>query len=53
MVANVMASTSGMASATTMPVRTPSEKKLTSNTITSASISTCTNSPTLVLTAAG
>ena len=48
-----MASTSGMVSATTMPVRTPREKKLTSKTMTSASTSTCTNSPTLVFTAAG
>ncbi len=53
MAAKVMASTSGIDSATTRPVRTPSEKKLTSSTITSASISTLTNSPTLVFTAAG
>ncbi len=37
---NVMANTSGMDRATTMPVRHPSEKKLTSSTITNASIST-------------
>ncbi|MNI78495.1 hypothetical protein D3C73_1348710 [compost metagenome] len=53
MQANVIASTSGIASATTMPVRTPSEKKLTSRTMASASTSTRTNSPTPVLTAAG
>ncbi|KAF1067376.1 MAG: hypothetical protein GAK45_01681 [Pseudomonas citronellolis] len=48
-----MASTSGIDSATTMPVRRPSEKKLTSSTITSASTSTRTNSPTPSRTAAG
>ncbi len=53
MAAKVIASTSGIDSATTRPVRTPREKKLTSSTITSASISTLTNSPTLVFTAAG
>ncbi|MNO08284.1 hypothetical protein D3C81_2308600 [compost metagenome] len=53
MQANVIASTSGMARATTMPVRTPREKKLTSNTMASASTSTWTNSPTPVFTAAG
>ncbi|MNP36749.1 hypothetical protein D3C76_1301600 [compost metagenome] len=36
-----------------MPVRTPREKKLTSNTMASASTNTCTNSPTPVFTAAG
>ncbi len=53
MVAKVIASTSGIDSATTSPVRTPSEKKLTSSTMIRASISTCTNSPTPVFTAAG
>ncbi|MCY1174918.1 hypothetical protein D9M73_151360 [compost metagenome] len=53
MVAKVIASTSGMARATTRPVRMPREKKLTSNTIASASTSTWTNSPTPVFTAAG
>ncbi|MNO68653.1 hypothetical protein D3C76_594920 [compost metagenome] len=48
-----MASTSGMARATTSPVRSPSEKKLTSSTMISASTSTWTNSPTPALTAAG
>ena len=38
--AKVMASTSGMENATTRPVRQPSEKKLTSSTMASASIST-------------
>jgi hypothetical protein len=40
MQAKVIANTSGIANATTMPVRTPSEKKLTSNTIANASTST-------------
>ncbi|MCY1506212.1 hypothetical protein D9M68_404530 [compost metagenome] len=48
-----MASTSGMDSATTRPVRRPREKKLTSSTMTRASVSTRTNSPTPVFTAAG
>ncbi|MNM91019.1 hypothetical protein D3C81_1033050 [compost metagenome] len=59
---NVTASTSGMVSATTSPGRTsirsglvcsPSAMKLTASTITTASISTCTNSPTERLTACG
>ncbi len=51
--AKVIASTNGIENATTKPVRKPSEKKHTTNTISSASISTCTNSPTLSFTAAG
>lgn len=46
MTKKVIASTSGMVTPTTRPVRRPSEKKLTSSTITTASVSTCTNSPT-------
>ena len=42
-----------MDSATTRPVRKPSEKKLTSSTMTTASASTCTNSATPARTAAG
>ncbi|MNH47734.1 hypothetical protein D3C79_1111340 [compost metagenome] len=53
MAAKVIASTSGIASATTKPVRMPKEKKLTSKTMASASTSTWTNSPTPVFTAAG
>ncbi|MNN46698.1 hypothetical protein D3C81_1610900 [compost metagenome] len=53
MAANVIASTRGIARATTRPVRRPSEKKLTNSTMTSASTSTWTNSPTPALTAAG
>ncbi len=53
MAAKVIASTSGIDSATTRPVRRPREKKLTSRTITSASASTRMNSPTPVRTAAG
>ena len=53
MPANVIASTSGIDSATTSPVRQPSEKKLTNSTIATASLSTRTNSPTDSLTAAG
>ncbi|MNT40493.1 hypothetical protein D3C72_1768090 [compost metagenome] len=53
MTKNVIASTSGMVTPTTRPVRRPSEKKLTSSTITTASVSTCTNSPTDSSTACG
>ncbi len=53
MVAKVIASTRGIARATTIPVRTPREKKLTSSTMIRASASTRTNSPTPVFTAAG
>ncbi|MDT4827374.1 hypothetical protein FQZ97_607190 [compost metagenome] len=53
MQAKVIASTSGIDSATTSPVRRPREKKLTSSTMTSASASTWTNSPTPWRTAAG
>ena len=48
-----MASTSGMLTATTRPVRRPSEKKLTSNTMATASASTRMNSPTDSCTASG
>jgi hypothetical protein len=51
--AKVIASTSGIDSATTRPVRSPSEKKLTSSTIATASVSTRMNSPTDSSTAAG
>ncbi|VVN75504.1 hypothetical protein PS685_05276 [Pseudomonas fluorescens] len=40
MQAKVMANTSGIARATTMPVRTPREKKLTNSTMARASTST-------------
>ncbi|MNM53821.1 hypothetical protein D3C81_649300 [compost metagenome] len=53
MTKNVIASTSGIDTATTRPVRRPSEKKLTSNTITTASVSTLMNSPTESFTACG
>ena len=53
MTKNVIASTSGIDSATTRPVRTPSDRKLTSSTMTTASVSTLTNSPTDSSTAAG
>ena len=50
MTRNVSASTSGMHSATTRPVRRPSEKKLTSSTMTTASsrlfLNSCTDSST-------
>jgi hypothetical protein len=51
--ANVIASTSGIDSATTRPVRRPSEKKLTSSTIATAIASVSTNSPTERATARG
>ncbi|MNQ22271.1 hypothetical protein D3C85_354100 [compost metagenome] len=53
MTAKVIASTSGIDSATTRPVRRPREKKLTRRTMITASVSTRTNSPTPVFTAAG
>ena len=42
----VIASTSGMHNATTIPGRQPSERKFTASTITIASISERVNSPT-------
>src|SRR5579872_1741003 len=48
-----IASTRGTESATTMPVRQPSATKLTNNTITSASMKECTNSPTARSTTSG
>ena len=51
--ANVIASTSGIDSATTRPVRKPSEKKLTASTIATAIASVSTNSPTERATARG
>ena len=53
MPAKVMAKTSGMENATTSPVRKPSEKKLTSSTIITASAKTFMNSLTLRFTATG
>ena len=53
MTTKVIASTSGIDTATTSPVRKPSEKKLTSSTIATASASTLTNSPTDSSTARG
>ena len=50
---NVAASTKGMASATTKPVRMPRVKKVTASTITTASANERTNSRTLALTARG
>ena len=50
---NVTASTSGMHSATTTPVRKPSEIKLTSSTIATASIRVRMNSRTERLTTVG
>ena len=49
----VIASTSGMDSATTMPVRRPRLKKLTASTITTASTSERMNSLTAFLTTLG
>ena len=46
MTRNTIASTSGTDSATTMPVRQPSERKLTTSTISSASAKVWTNSDT-------
>ena len=51
--AKVIASTSGIEMATTSPVRKPSEKKLTSSTMVTASARTRTNSPTDSRTASG
>ena len=51
--AKVIASTSGIDSATTRPVRQPSEKKLTASTIATAIASVSTNSPTERATARG
>ena len=53
MAAKVIASTSGMVSATTMPDCRPSEKKLTSSTMPTASASVSTNSATESRTAEG
>ena len=53
MAAKVIASTSGIDNATTVPARRPSEKKLTASTITTASASERTNSATEWRTAAG
>ncbi|MNT33192.1 hypothetical protein D3C72_1691050 [compost metagenome] len=53
MARKVIASTSGMDSATTMPLRTPRLRKHTASTITTASISTFMNSPTAFFTTCG
>src|SRR4051812_17498131 len=52
-VANVIARTSGMAMATTMPGRQPSDRKLTPRTMTMASIKVLMNSPTASSTTSG
>ena len=53
MTMNTIASTSGTDSATTMPVRQPSARKLTNSTIASASTKECTNSLTACSTTFG
>ena len=53
MTMKTIASTSGTDSATTMPVRQPSDRKLTNSTIASASMKECTNSPTACSTTFG
>jgi hypothetical protein len=50
---STIASTSGTDSATTMPVRQPSDRKLTTSTITKASAKVLTNSETDSLTMCG
>ena len=53
MTTNVMARTSGIAIATTMPGRHPSERKLTAKTMAIASTKVLMNSPTASSTTSG